>query len=287
MKTNRIFFLIFFLILTVAYGVSAQADIISAKDFMLRMKENPEMVIIDASKAKTYAANHVKGAIFINHMDLYQKENPIEGLILPTEELATLFGKAGISENSEIVIYDEGSQKYNTRIYWILKYIGASNVKMLHMNMDEWAKVRIPLVSTPAELPAAIFTPTVDPTIYADLASVKNAGGCNGSFALIDARTSAEFTGATEDSKGHIPGAINIDYKVFLTDTGAFKTEDEIRKIAESFGITPDKEVIAYCKTSVRAASVFVAFKNILGYEKVKVYDGAYNEWVVSNPVVQ
>jgi len=294
MKSYRIPSLLIGLLLTVFYGLSAQVeivvpvqtDVISAKDFMARLKENSDLVIIDASKAKTYAANHVKGAIFINHMDLYQKDNPVEGLILPTEDLASYFGNKGISENSEIVIYDEGSQKYNTRIYWILKYIGATDVKMLHMKMEEWSKVRIPLVSTPTELPAKTFTPTINPDIYADIEMVKNAAD-NPSIVLIDARTEAEYNGTAEDSKGHIPGAINIDYKVFLAGCGMFKTEEEIRKIAEENGVTPDKEIIIYCKTSVRAAPIFVALKNILGYENVRVYDGAYNEWVVENPVVQ
>ncbi|MBK6904465.1 MAG: sulfurtransferase [Saprospirales bacterium] len=286
MKTYSMLSFVIGLVLMAIMGATAQADLITAKDFMVRMKENPDLAIIDAGKVKTYATSHVKGAVHINHMDLYQKGNPIEGLILASEDLAAFFGSKGISEKSEIVIYDEGSQKYNTRIYWILKYLGAENVKMLHMNMDEWAKVRLPLVSTATEIKPVTFTPSLNPAVYADIEEVKQSIG-NPAVVLIDARTEAEYKGTTEDSQGHIPGAILIDHKTFLTDTGAFRPEEEIRKIAEDLGITPDMEIITYCKTSVRAAPVFVAFKNILGYEKVKVYDGAYNEWVVENPVVQ
>lgn len=286
MKVSRIFSLILGLVLAAVYTVAAQPDIISAKDFVALMKANPKMVIIDAGKAKSYTANHVKGAIHMNHLDLYQKDNAIDGLILPVDQLAAFFGSKGISETSEIVIYDDGSQKYNTRIYWVLKYLGANNVKMLHQDMAEWGKVRVPLTASPTAYEPVTFTPTLNPEISADTERVKMTND-NAGFVLIDARSAAEFNGTAEDSQGHIPGAINIDYKLFLTDTGAFKPEEELRKMVADLGITPEQEIIAYCKTSVRAAPVYVVFKNILGFEKVKVYDGAYNEWVVSNPVVQ
>jgi thiosulfate/3-mercaptopyruvate sulfurtransferase len=286
MKNNRIFSLVIGLIFSVVYGLTAQLDIISAKDFMGLMKANPDLVIVDASRAKAYATNHVKGAIHINHLDLYQKGNEIDGLILPPDELAAFFGNKGISETSEIVIYDDGSQRYNTRIYWILKYMGAENVKMLHMDMAEWGKVRVPLTPTPAELKAKTFTPNINPEILVDIERVKTANG-NSQIVLIDARAEGEYNGTAEDSKGHIPGAINIEFKQFLTDTGAFKPEEELRKMVADLGITPEQEIITYCKTSVRAAPVFVVFKNILGFENVKVYDGAYNEWIAGNPVVQ
>jgi len=264
----------------------AQTDIISAKELKDLMKSNQELVVVHAGKSKAYNQNHIKGAIRIHHMDMYQKENDVSGLLKSPEELAAFFGELGISENSEVVIYDNGSQKYNTRIYWTLKYLGAKNVKMLHNDMGEWGKVRLPLTTAATELKPVTFTPTVDPTILADLEYVKNNKD-NDNVVLIDARTVEEYTGEDEKSDGHIPGAINVNYELFLTDDGAFKSEEDIRALVTELGITPEMEVIAYCKTSVRAAPVFVAFKNILGFENVKVYDGAYNEWTVDNTLEQ
>lgn len=286
MKSHKVLSLIIGLVFASLSSISGQTDIITAKDFVALMKTNPKLVIIDAGKAKAYATNHAKGAIYLSHLDLYQKDNEIDGLILPPDQMAAFLGSKGISNDSEIVIYDDGTQKYNTRIYWILKFMGASNVKMLHMDMTEWGKVRVPLTSEPTQLEPVTFTPSLNPAIYADINEVKMAAD-NPSIVLIDSRSAAEYNGTSEDSQGHIPGAVNIEFKQFLTDTGAFKPEEELRKMVADLGITPDQEIIAYCKTSVRAAPVFVVFKNILGFENVKVYDGAYNEWVVSNPVVQ
>jgi thiosulfate/3-mercaptopyruvate sulfurtransferase len=264
-----------------------QTDIISAADFVKLSKANKDLVIVDASKSKSYAAAHIKDAIFINHNDLYQSGD-ISGMIKSPDDLAAFFGGKGITEKSEIVIYDDGSQKYSTRLYWILKYVGAENVKILHKDMDQWRAQRIVLTPSATPVKAVAFTPNPNPDIFADLNYVKERLE-NPETVLIDSRTPEEYAGTDEKqtSKGHIPGAINMNYEMLLTDTGDFKSAEELQKIAHEFGLTPDKELIFYCKTSVRGCVAFVAFRNILGFENVKVYDGAYNEWVVANQVVQ
>jgi len=275
----------FFVAFVFSTLASAQVDLVTAKECMARSKENSSVVFIDANKPKNYEVSHFKGAININHMDLYQPGD-IEGLIKSPEELAAFFGAKGISENSEIVIYDDGSQKYSTRIYWILKYIGATNVRILHKDLDQCRAARVTLTADPAKLAPVKFTPTVHPEVFATLEEVKSRIGQPG-VALVDCRTPEEFNGV-KDSEGHLPGAININHLDFLTENGAFKPLEELKALAEKMGITPDKEVILYCKTSVRAAVGFVAFKNILGYQNVRVYDGAYVEWkAMGNPVVE
>lgn len=264
---------------------SAQVDLITAKECMARSKENADVVLIDANKPKNYLLSHIKGAINIDHNDLYQPGD-IAGLIKSPEELAVFFGAKGISENSEIVVYDDGSQKYSTRIYWILKYLGANNVRILHKDLEQCRSARVTLTAEAAKLPPVKFTPTIHPEIFASLDEVK-ANLNKPDVVLVDCRTPDEYNGI-KDSDGHIPGAININHVDFLTDNGAFKPVEQLQALAEKMNITPDKEVILYCKTSVRAAVGFVAFKNILGYEKVKVYDGAYSEWkAVGNAVAQ
>ncbi len=267
-----------------SFTLKAQVDLVSAKECMERQKSGVEIIMVDANKPKNYDVNHIKGAINIDHNELY-KPGDVEGLIKSPEEMAAYFGAKGISESSEVVIYDDGSQKYSTRLYWILKYIGAQNVKILHKDLDQCRAARIALTAEPAKLKAVTFTPTVNPELIVNLEDVKARKDSPG-VKLVDCRTAEEFNGV-KNSQGHIPGAININHEDLLTASGAFKSADELKMIAEKNGITPEIEVMVYCKTSVRAAVAYVAFKNILGYQNVKVYDGAYNEWVANNPVEQ
>lgn len=284
MRFSKFFASLLTVFLFLGAALNAQTDVITADEFMALTKSSDNLVVIDANTSKNYSASHIKDAVHVYHMDLY-KDGDISGLIETPENLAAYFGNLGITETTPVVITDDGTQKYNARVYWILKYLGAENVKVLHKDMNEWRNARIPLTSAPARTKPATFTPTVNPDIFADLAYVtENKDKDN--VVVVDCRTPDEYAGV-KSSDGHIPGAINIDYVAFLTETGAFKTADEIKAIAEANGITADTEVILYCKTSVRATPAFIALKNILGLEKVRVYDGAYNEWAANYPVVQ
>lgn len=272
------------LVISLAYLFSiGQTDIITASDFAALVKSDKNLRIIDASKSATYKTSHLKNAVNIPHLTLY-KEGDIEGLIKTPADLAKIFGSKGISETNTIVIYDGGSQKYSTRVYWILKYLGAPNVKVLHKNTADWKKARLAPTRMAAPVKATTFTPKVNTTIFADMGQVKSAQ-TDANVIIVDARKPDEFNGTSTNpvSEGHIPGAVNINHLDLLTATEAFKSKTEIEKIAASKGISADKTVILYCKTSVRAGVLYIAFTQILGYKNVKVYDGAYNEWAASN----
>ncbi len=285
MKILKVFVSMLAFLLIAGFNIQAQGDIISADEFMKLTKADKTVVVVDANKSSNYDANHIKGAINIYHNDLY-KEGDIAGLIKSPEELAVIFGEKGISETTTVVIYDDGSQKYSSRIYWILKYLGAENVKLLHKDMDAWRKARIPLTAQATTLETVTFTPdTGKEELMAGMHCIKKHQN-DPRVVIVDNRTPDEYNGISK-SEGHLPGAININHEDLLTETGAFKSAEELQAIAEANGITPDKEVIFYCRTSVRAGVAFAAFRNILGYKDVKVYDGAYLEWAASNPVVQ
>ena len=265
---------VMFLFLTQA--LTAQV-VISAKDFTAEVKKDKSIVVIDANTAENYAKSHVMGAVNVPHKELY-KEGEIEGLIKSPADLAAYFGAKGISNTSNIVIYDDGSNKYSSRVYWILDYLGATNLRILHKDMDVWKVARVPLTRNATPVKATTFTPSVNNAIMATAADVK---GCTGNCVVVDARHVSEFDGTSEKpvSVGHIKGAINVEYKDFLDDKGAFKPADQLKAVAAKNGLTSDKTIIVYCQTSVRAAVEFVALNKILGYPNVKVYDGAYNEW--------
>lgn len=274
MKTFRNILISGLTFLLVSTTVWAQGDIISAADFMKLFKADKSLVIIDASNADSYTKTHIKNAINIPHKALYQ-ETEIEGLILEPAEMAKFLGSKGVSNDAAIVVYDGGSQKYSSRVYWVLKYMGATNVKVLHKDMDEWRKVRLPITKMPVKPKTVTFTPNVNASIIADLAYVKS-----GKAKVIDARAADEFDGSADNSDGHIPGAININYRDFLNEKEAFKSKAEIEAIFKANGITSSTPMVGYCRTSVRATVIYVAVVNVLGWNNFKVYDGAYLEWV-------
>ncbi len=257
--------------------LSAQNDIISASDFMKLMKSDKNLVVVDASKPDIYNRMHIRNAVNVPYKIL-NREGEIFGLLNNPDEVAKILGKKGISETKTIVVYDEGSQKYSSRVYWVLKYLGAPNVKILHKDLAAFRKARVPLTAAKPSIKPVTFTPRVDGSVYAGINDIKNTR-----YKIIDARSAEEFKGEGDYSEGHIPGSVNIPFNTVQTANGAFKSKSEIERIVAARGINPDAPVIVYCKTGVKAAVLFVVFKNILGTTEVKLYDGAYVEWASYN----
>ena len=259
---------------------------ISAKDFGAELKANKALVVIDVQASDVYAKQHIQGAINIPHKSLY-KTGPIEGQFLEPAELAAIFGKKGVSNTSKIVIYDDGSQKYNSRMWWVLKYLGASDVTLLHKEAGQMEAARIPMTATAATGKATTFTPSINDAMNIDMAAVA-AMGSSPNALLLDVREPDEYNGIDKDkkSKGHLPGAVFMHFKEVQTANGAFKSKDEIIATAAKFGATPEKEIVVYCQTGIKAAVTYIALKEIAGFPNVKLYAGAYAEWasVAGNP---
>ena len=173
------------------------------------------------------------------------------------------------------------------RMYWILKYLGAKDVKLLDGQMKAWRRARKPVTKDVKEFAPTKFTPTVDNSIIATMQYVKDHLE-DKNVLLVDVRSKEEYDGQKGKAKrkGHIPGAIHFEYKNVI-DNGVVKPKADIEKALNAAGITPDKEIILYCETSARAGIVYLVLKDILGYPKVRVYDGAFYEWAAdqSNPV--
>jgi thiosulfate/3-mercaptopyruvate sulfurtransferase len=273
MKTIRNFLMTGIAFLLVSTTVWAQGDLISAADFMKLYKTNKSLVVIDASKAGDFKKSHIKNAVNIPNGDLNTDAD--HGFLKSDADLAKVFGDKGVSNESTIVVYDGGSQKPASRVYWVLKYLGASNVKILHKDMATFKKSRVPLTPMAAKKKATTFTVHVNHAIAANLDDVKA-----GKAKLFDARDANEFAGTTEKSKGHIPGAINLSYKEMQDANHAFKTKADLEKVVSAYGLTADSPIIVSCQSGKRAAVLYVAFTNVLGYKNVKMYDGSYNEWV-------
>lgn len=267
---------IFSTLLVIAVTVATAQDLISVND-LATISKNNDVVIVYAGAEDGYKV-HITGAISVPHTLLYNNE-PFRALIKPAGEMAKILGDAGVTPEKTIVVYDEGSNKYSARMYWMLKYLGAPNVKVLNGNLTAWKAGRKPVTGTPTKLAATTFTANPDASILSNMEEVRGANG-NAGYVLVDVRKPDEYAGTaeTELRKGHIPGAVNLNYELALDAKVMYKSSDELKTLFESKGITPDKTIILYCETSVRAGSTYLALKS-LGYPNVKVYDGAYIEW--------
>lgn len=261
-------------------------DVISVDAFM-KIQNNANVVLVSTRNYDDYAKVHIEGAIHINHKDLYKAEP--KSTLKTAGEIAKILGDKGISNTNTIVLYDDGSGKYSGRMYWILKYLGAKDVKLLDGHMKAWRMARKPVTKNPVKRKATTFEVNLNNAAIAAIAQVKKASQSSGSV-IVDVRSPEEYSGLKESElpKGHIPSAINLEFKSVLNAKSQLKSKEELQTLFNAAGITKDKEIILYCESSVRAGIVYLALTSALTYPNVKVYDGALFEWAASkNSIVQ
>lgn len=255
-----------------------------AKNYTNASKDD-NVKVISVQSEKNYKVSHLREAIFIDLHKLYNDGKP-EGVLRSANEVAAILGENGISNTNSIIVYDDGDNKGAGRMYWILKYMGVADVKILQKDMKEWRAARIPLTPAPTKITPATFAANPNNEIFVDTkwikANLKNAG-----VTFVDVRAPQEFTGADGKSSGHVPGAINIEWSTMNGPDGVLRSNVEIASLLKSANINPDKTIILYCATSVRAGLPFFVLNSLLKYPDVRVYDGAMNTWSMdaSNPV--
>jgi thiosulfate/3-mercaptopyruvate sulfurtransferase len=265
---------IILLILCSASIIKAQ-DVISVDDLTKNLRDQ-NLVVISAGPKAEYDKQHITGAINIPY-NTFDKAGNIEGLLIADAEMAKILGDRGISDKNSIVVYDEFDGRYAARVYYLLKYLGAKDVKILEGGMDAWKAGRKPITRNPTNATKKTFALAANRGM---MLSTQEVAGNRPNMVLVDCRSQGEFRGRERDSKGHIQGAINIEYKELLTAEGKLKTKADLEKLYASKGISKDKEVVLYCSSGVRTGLHYLVLTSYLGFNNIKVYDAGFNEWV-------
>jgi thiosulfate/3-mercaptopyruvate sulfurtransferase len=250
----------------IALNLSAQLVTV---DQVAKIIKQPEVIVIDARPSADYLKTHVDGAINIPVTDLCNT-TPVEGTLKSSSQLATVLGQKGITRTSKIVVYCKTGVNAG-RMYWILKHMGCTDVSMMDGQMQGWFDARKPITKTPKTLKAATFTPAVNAKINVDKAYVKTKVSASGTV-LVDSREKKDY------DAGHIGNAVNIPHESMLSGT-KLKSVAALTTLFTNAGVTKDKEVILYCKTSTTAGLTYFVLTSLLNYPNVKVYDGAYLDW--------
>ncbi len=262
---NLFSFIIVFLFLI--QGIFAQ-HLISVQEAE-KLINSQKALIVSAREKSDYAKVHIKDAINIDISDL-ETETPVKGKLKSTNEIASILGKNGISKDKKIIVYCNTGVNAG-RLYWILKYLGCTDVSIINGQIKAWREARKPLTKAIPKITPTKFTPTINKNIIADKSYVTSKLKTSNTV-IVDARSKEDF------DAGHIEKAISLPHKLLLSDT-KIKSKTELEEIFKKAGITPEKEVILYCKSGSRASFMFFVLTAILNYPNVKVYDGSYNDW--------
>ncbi|AJT40802.1 sulfurtransferase [Psychromicrobium lacuslunae] len=248
----------------------------------------PELAVVESDEdILLYETGHVPGAVKIDwHTDLNDADTRdyIDG-----EAFAKLLGAKGISRDTTVVIYGDKSNWWAAYALWVFTLFGHQDVRLLDGGRDKWIAEGRPL-STETPTPAAAEYPSVqreDAPIRAFKDEVLQHLG-NGP--LIDVRSPEEYTGARTSMPaypeegalrgGHIPTAASVPWAKAAAEDGTFRTRAELEAIyLDGAGLRAGDDVVAYCRIGERSSHTWFVLKHLLGFDKVRNYDGSWTEW--------
>jgi thiosulfate/3-mercaptopyruvate sulfurtransferase len=239
--------------------------------------ENPDL----------YDEGHIPGAIKLHWRDDLQ--DPIERDLVEKEVFERLLGARGISNDTAVVLYGDKNNWFAAYAYWYLKIYGHEDVRILDGGRQKWIDESRELTAdTPSPEHKRYTAKERDETIRIFRDAVRDDIAAGGK-ALVDVRSPQEFSGDLisppgyeqegAQRAGHIPTAQSIPWAQAVRDDGTFKSPEELRELYEAKGVTPDKQVTAYCRIGERSAHTWFVLRELLGYETVKNYDGSWTEW--------
>jgi thiosulfate/3-mercaptopyruvate sulfurtransferase len=282
----------FALTLTAGSLTAAEPLLISAGQLAGRLND-PKLVLLHVGDKAGYDAAHIPGARFADVRALHQRENELNLQMLPPEALREKLAELGISDDSKIVVYPQGTNiTQTTRLMLTLHWAGFDDVSFLDGGLEAWKREQRPVTTdVPAVKPGTLSPLEVRPVIV-DADFVQANVGRPG-VAVVDARLPPFYSGAnvggTQDAPhkaGHIAGALSIPFMSLTTEAGTMKPEAELRSIFTAAGVKPGDAVVAYCHIGQQATAVVFAAR-LLGH-KVTLYDGSFEDWSRRNlPVVK
>ena len=257
----------------------ANPELLIETDELTKRLADPDLRIVDLRGQEDYQKGHIPNAVHLNPRSLDDLEANKKGLPLPVEKAEAVFGELGIDQRTQVVAYDDRGAYFAARLFYVLEFFGHGKVQVLNGGITKWAKEGRTLTAEVPRMEPRRFVarPNLNRSSTAEdvLKNLKNP-----QVVIVDARSKAEYLGEDVRAQrgGRIPGAIHIEWKEHLTGEGTFKPAEELRRLYEGRGVTKDKEVLGYCQSAVRSSHTYLALR-LLGYEKVRNYDGSWQEW--------
>jgi thiosulfate/3-mercaptopyruvate sulfurtransferase len=249
---------------------------------------DPNVRIIESDEDPLlYVMGHIPGAVQVDWFTTLQ--HPLRRDFLTKEQFEELASSLGIANDTTLVFYGDKSNWFACYALWLFQYYGHQHVKIMNGGRLKWEQEKRPLVKDIPSYPRTTYQ-AKEPDLSIRAFRNDVFKHLEIKKPLVDVRSPKEYSGellhmpnypqegATRG--GHIPGAVNIPWAMAVNETDStFKPAEELRALYEEKGIKPDEEIIAYCRIGERSSLTWFVLKYLLGYPKVKNYDGSWTEW--------
>lgn len=237
------------------------------KDASLRM--------VDMRPYPLYERGHLPGAV---HLDFPRIQSVVDGvpeMVGRPEQIEAVLSGLGVTPETTLVIYDNVYGQVAARFFWTLEYYGYPDARLLDGGWDRWALERRPVTREEPQVTPTQYKVRPQEELLAThewvLAHLKNP-----EVLFVDTRSTQEY----HAPDGHLPGAVNVDWMETLTfrPLPGMRPAVELEALYQGVGATKDKEVVTYCQSGARSSHTYFVLR-LLGYPRVRHYDGSWLEW--------
>jgi thiosulfate/3-mercaptopyruvate sulfurtransferase len=261
------------------------SDVLVSTDWVAQHGSDPGVKLVEVDvDTNAYSEGHTPGAIGWNWTSQLQDQTRRD--VISKAELEKLLSASGISNSDTIVLFGDNNNWFAAYAFWVLEMYGHQNLKLMDGGRKKWLDENRPTTKD-VPSPAASQYRASDPNA-ALRAKRDQVLGRSAATALVDVRSPAEFSGEilappglqeTAQRGGHIPGAANVPWGQAVKEDGTFKSAEDLKALYGGKGVTPDRDVIAYCRIGERSSHTWFALKHLLDFPNVKNYDGSWTEY--------
>lgn len=267
----------------------AHPEVLVDTDWVARHLNDPSVRLVESNEdLLLYEVGHILGAVMIDWVQ--DLNDPVVRDYLNAERFAALMASKGIARDTTVVIYGDKSNWWATYTFWVFKLFGHPDVRILNGGRAKWIAEDRQTTRVAVSYPAANYPiPTRDDTAIRAFRDQVRAQIAQVGTALVDVRSPQEFSGERIHMPdypqegtlrgGHIPTAVNIPWAKAANADATFKSADELAALYGELGITPDRDVITYCRIGERSSHTWFVLTYLLGYPQVRNYDGSWTEW--------
>jgi thiosulfate/3-mercaptopyruvate sulfurtransferase len=272
--------------------MAESTDALVTTDWVAEHLDDEDVVIADVDEdTDLYDKSHIPGAVGFHWQDDFQ--DPVRRTFLDKHGFEQLMVAKGITNDTHVVLYGGNNNWFAAYAYWYFKVYGHDKVSLMDGGRKLWELQSRPMTSDETGVQTTsgytASEPNVEIRARRDQVLSHYVGAPDGT-ALIDVRSPAEYNGEiiapphlpNEGAQvpGHIPGAANVPWaKAVNPDTGEFLPVEQLRDLYGQHGVTDDKDVVAYCRIGERSAHSWFVLHEVLGYPKVRNYDGSWTEY--------
>lgn len=270
------------------FAAYAHPDRLVSTDWLAAHLGEPGLVVLESDEdVLLYETGHIPGSVKVDwHTEL---NDPVTRDYVDGAGFATLMSAKGISRDTTVVIYGDKSNWWAAYALWVFTLFGHQDVRLLDGGRAAWQAEGRELTRDRTAVTASDY-PVVERDDTAIRAYKDEVLDAIGRVPMIDVRSPAEYTGERTHMPdypeegalrgGHIPTAASVPWARAAAEDGRFKGRDELAAIYhDEAGLTPEGEVIAYCRIGERSSHTWFVLTHLLGHTSVKNYDGSWTEW--------